>query len=361
MRSLILSILLHGVGMVVLSVPIFAQQGLECTIIGELHGPRGQFPNKRILVNLETRGAVVATAYADDEGKFQFAHLEGNLYHVTINDDEYLSVSESVALMPVTNPTTMLRIDLVPRSDPSAATAAPNRPGANAHMMDNTSGARQDKQFPGSNPYMVNRADFGKQLSGKALKEFDAGVKADQKAHPDDAISHYLKALKITPAFYPARNNLGTAYLNKGDFNAAEAQFAEVIQGNPSDAAAYFNMGNVQLVTKRYDEAGRTIQEGLQKQPNSALGLFLLGSILQHTNHAPEAEKHLRRALEIDPTLSKAHLALVNLYLQQQRSNDAMDELKQFLKTAPHDPFAPKAREVLNRLQAKAGVPAKNP
>jgi hypothetical protein len=50
--------------------------------------------------------------------------------------------------------------------------------------------------------------------------------------------------------------------------------------------------------------------------------------------------------------MSKVHLELVNLYLAQQKKSEASAELKSFLKDSPDDPFAPKAREVLQRLEA---------
>jgi TolA-binding protein len=50
--------------------------------------------------------------------------------------------------------------------------------------------------------------------------------------------------------------------------------------------------------------------------------------------------------------MSKAHLALVNLYMQQKRSEDAAVELRAFLKAFPEDPFAPKARQVLLKLES---------
>ena len=39
------------------SAGALAQQVTECTIIGQVYGPRGEVPAKHILVNLETRGA----------------------------------------------------------------------------------------------------------------------------------------------------------------------------------------------------------------------------------------------------------------------------------------------------------------
>jgi hypothetical protein len=41
-------------------------------------------------------------------------------------------------------------------------------------------------------------------------------------------------------------------------------------------------------------------------------------------------KSHCGHALELDPVMSKAHLALVNLYMFQQRSEDAASELRAF-------------------------------
>jgi TolA-binding protein len=44
-------------------------------------------------------------------------------------------------------------------------------------------------------------------------------------------------------------------------------------------------------------------------------------------------------------------LELVNLYLAEKRKTDAVAELRDFIKTFPDDPMAPKAKQVLEKLQ----------
>jgi TolA-binding protein len=53
--------------------------------------------------------------------------------------------------------------------------------------------------------------------------------------------------------------------------------------------------------------------------------------------------------------MSRVHLELVNLYLSQHINAEAGSELKEFLKEFPDDPLAPKAREVLGRIDQNAG------
>ena len=187
----------------------------------------------------------------------------------------------------------------------------------------------------------------------EAKKQYDKGTKAQQGGKPDEAIEHYAKAIAIAPEMYPARNNLASLYMEERRFGDAEAEFKKVIAENHADANAYFNLANVYLLTDRLNEATDSVEEGLKRQPQSGLGEFLMGSVLIKRGNARDAEKRFRIALNDDPGLANAHLALVNLFVKQNRNAEAIAELSSFLKQSPDSPFAPHARELLAKLQAK--------
>jgi Tfp pilus assembly protein PilF len=299
------------------------------SIAGQVRvSPGTELPNP-VLISLEGRGTVINTVYTDGEGRFGFNGLPGNIYHVKIDDEAYFPASETVSIDPETTSVRMLNIFLNPRNPEKSDSRA----------------------VTGGNPHLTSSADLKKLFPRAAIKEFDAGVKADNHHKPDEAIKHYEKALHIAPDFHPACNNLGTAYLNKGSYAAAEVQFRHAISLNSNDAAAYFNLGNLYYLTHHYDEGLNWVNQGLSKEPSSAFGHFLRGSMVSASGDSPQAEKELQRSLELDPKLAKAHLALVNLYLRQKRNTEAVDELQAFLKILPNDPLAPKVREVLKKLQ----------
>jgi len=70
-------------------------------------------------------------------------------------------------------------------------------------------------------------------------------VEADRNQKRDEAIRHYEKSIFLAPDFYPAHNNLGSAYLSRADFKSAQAHFEEAIKLNQSDAEAHLNLANV--------------------------------------------------------------------------------------------------------------------
>jgi Flp pilus assembly protein TadD len=308
-----------------------AQQSGVGNIIGELHVSRGDFPG-RIFVELQLRGAAVGSVYSDDEGKFGFYGLGSNPYHVVIHDEHFYPVDQLVVLDTSISSMSMAQINLTPR-EPVQSELLPNRK-------------------PGSNPYLIDPSEYRRHFPRNAIKEFDKGVEADKNQRRDEAIGHYQKSISLAPDFYPAHNNLGSAYVSKSDFKSARAQFEEAIKLNQSDAEAHLNLANVLLVARNYEDALKNVEEGLRRNPNSAFGQFLLGSINERMRKLPEAEHALREALKLDPEMSRVRLELVNVYLLQQKKSEASAELKAFLKDSPKDPLAPRAKEVLEKLES---------
>lgn len=313
-------------------VPAQVSQG---SIIGQVHVLRGNFPSNPVLISLVSRGAVVNTLYADNEGRFGFNQLLPNVYHVVIDEKEYQKIEETMIIDP-TSPVRVLSITLIPREAPRAESS----PGVS-----------------GGNPHLTDSSEYTKLIPKAARREFEKGVQSDRDGKAEDAIRHYAKAIDLAPDFYAARNNLGSTFLAKSQFPQAQEQFEKVIRVNPSDAAAYFNLANAYLLQRQFKQAQEWLVQGLRREPDSGFGNFLQGSLYSGTGQPRAAEAALRRCLELDPIMAKAHLALVNLYMQQQRKADAASELRVFLESFPEDPFAPKAKQVLEKLEGPSTKP----
>lgn len=312
---------------------LHAQQTSDAiTIVGELRVTRLGSPPMRVLVKLERSGAQVGETYSDGEGKFSFDDVPPNLYRVVVRQEGYRAVDMAVPLNSSAQHSVYLQIELTP---------------------DEKTGNVSQPTMKGGNASLVDQAALADKYPNEAKKQYEKGTKAERQGKPQEAIEHYQKALAIAPGMYFARNNLASLYLQNQRLGEAETEFKSVIAENPADANAYFNLANVYLLTDRLNETRDSIEEGLKRQPQSAFGEFLMGSVLIKKGNAREAEKHFRIALNIDPGLANAHLALVNLYLRENRSPEAIAELSVFLKQFPDSPFAPHARELLRKLQAK--------
>jgi Tfp pilus assembly protein PilF len=336
-RAAVLSALLASF---VIPSQLCAQQPNQSgKIIGNVRVSRGDFPAHPVLISLEMRGTPIGSAYCEDQGRFGFYGLVANQYRVSVNDEDYEPFSETTNVDPASSQTNWVQITLVPRSNVKKDPL----PG----------------RMEGSNPYLVDPAEYYRKFPKKTLKEFDKGVDADRQGKTDDALQHYEKALSYSPDFYPAHDKLGLVYLGRQNFEAAQPEFEAALKANQNDAQAYFNLANLLLLTQRYPAAEREIEEGLQRRPDSAFGHFLQGSVYWRTGRPELAEKSLQSALKLDPKMSQAYLQLVNLYLQQKRTPEAIAELEAYLKAFPDSPLSPKVRETLKRLQGGASASAK--
>jgi tetratricopeptide (TPR) repeat protein len=306
-------------------------------IIGQIRVVKGDSPPHPILVELQLRGATINSAYTDAEGRFGFYQLESDPYHIVINDDDYYPVDELTNLNLEESQFAMVQVQLRPREKKNADPLA--------------------KQVAGSNPYIVDPGDYNQRFPKKAVKEYEKGLEAEKKSEKDKAIEHYVTALKIAPDYYPAHNNLGALYLGKSDFKSAEEQFREAVRIDQNEAQAYFNLSNVLMLTKRFTEAETTLAAGLQHRPDSAFGYFLQGCLYGQTGKLAEAESSLQNAVRLDSKMPQAYLQLVNLYLRQNRREDAITQLQTFLKGFPDAAAAPKAKEILTKLQTEQGAP----
>ena len=188
---LIASTLLVGI-----ILPVYAsaqtQQGPLGKIIGSIRIAKGDFPPRPVLVTLELRGAAMQSVYCDGQGRFGFYALNANQYRVSIDDDAYQPVSENVTVYPDVDPMNFVQFTLIPRDDKKNADPAQNR-------------------VSGSNPYLIDPAEYYRHFPKKTIHEFKRGIQAEKESRSDDAIAHYQKAIEYSPLRRGYSRNRGRA------------------------------------------------------------------------------------------------------------------------------------------------------
>ena len=71
---------------------------------------RGDVPPNAVLVSLEMRGSVIASAYNESSGRVGFYNLIPNEYKITVDDDAYEPFSATVELDPTKSPRTSCKL-----------------------------------------------------------------------------------------------------------------------------------------------------------------------------------------------------------------------------------------------------------
>ncbi len=156
-----------------------------------------------------------------------------------------------------------------------------------------------------------------------------------QKGQIDEAIQQYQNALKTNPNYAEARYNLGNAFLQKGQVDEAIRQYQNALKINPNYAQACYNLGDALLQKGQVDEAIQQYRNALKINPNIALACYNLGNALLQKGQVDEAIQQYQKALKINPNYAEAYNNLGNALLQKGQVEEAIAQIQEALRLEP--------------------------
>jgi tetratricopeptide (TPR) repeat protein len=120
-----------------------------------------------------------------------------------------------------------------------------------------------------------------------------------------DSVTLYEHSLAVT-SDYLLHFNLANELRERGDLDAAVAQYAASIRTNPTFAEAYSNAGPILVGQGRVDEAIASYAAALKLKPDLAEAHNNLGILLAQTGRTDEAIVEFSAAVRIKPELTDA-------------------------------------------------------
>lgn len=130
---------------------------------------------------------------------------------------------------------------------------------------------------------------------------YDLAYELGQKGQVDAAIAEWKRALALDPKDAKALNNLGGLLLSQGKQDEAVAYFRRALECNPDLVDAHNNVGLVLLQRGQLSEAGQHFRESLSVAPDSLAAHVNLGGVYLLQSKVAEAVGELREALRLDP------------------------------------------------------------
>jgi tetratricopeptide (TPR) repeat protein len=146
------------------------------------------------------------------------------------------------------------------------------------------------------------------------------GIALDREGRTDDAIKHYLAALRIRPDYVKAHSNLGYALVREGRTDDAIKHYLEALRIKPDYVEAHNNLGNALAREGRIDDAIKHYLEALRIKPDLAEAHNNLGIVFARKGNFDVAVKHFEKALQINPNFSYARDNLKKVLLLRERS-----------------------------------------
>jgi tetratricopeptide (TPR) repeat protein len=183
------------------------------------------------------------------------------------------------------------------------------------------------------------------------------GTAFDEQGQIDAAIRQYQEAVRLKPDHANAQSNLGTALGKKGQIDDAISHLREAIRLIPDHADAHNNLGNALDKKGQTDDAISQYQEAIRLQPDHALAHYNLANALGKKGLTDEAINQYQKALRFKPDYAMAHNSLGLALTKKGQTSEAIRQFQEALSLKPD--FAD-ARRNLDAVLA-TNAPASQP
>jgi tetratricopeptide (TPR) repeat protein len=182
-------------------------------------------------------------------------------------------------------------------------------------------------------------------------------LKQDKSREARDSFERAVKLAASYPDTLPnAWNNLGLLSTREGHIDDAVGYFQEALRVSPDYWIALENLGNAYRVQKRWDEARTTLERALAARPQDPEANYNLAMVFAQTDDAERAYRYLQNALHLRPAYPEALNNLGVLYLRTQRRDEAVAKFEECIRVAP---AFEQAYRNLARVYTLEGAPEK--
>lgn len=177
----------------------------------------------------------------------------------------------------------------------------------------------------------------------------DAAV---ERGELEKALVGHDRLLAREPANCLAMYHIGYIWGEMGDRRREIHYYEAAIQcGRTADDRLYFNLGMAYADSDDMDRAVQAFERAVAISPK-ADNYFGLGMVHQASGRPKQAEAALLRAVSADPAHREAHIALVRIYLDQDRWQDAESHLDSVGRIDPANEEAQELRQLLRSRRA---------
>jgi len=158
------------------------------------------------------------------------------------------------------------------------------------------------------------------------------GLALREQGRTEEAIEHYLQALRLKPDAAKSHYNLGIAYAGSGKYKEAIEACKKAINIEPDFAKAHSNLGAAYVESGKYKEAIKACKKAIKLDPDYADAHYNLGVAYSRSGKYKEAIEAFKQVIRIDPDYTKAHYNLGLAYSGSGKYKEAIEVFKQVIR-----------------------------
>jgi tetratricopeptide (TPR) repeat protein len=167
-----------------------------------------------------------------------------------------------------------------------------------------------------------------------------------EEGKTEEALDHFMAALRIEPRHAGAQNNMGNVLMKLGRVDEATDHYLESIKIDPLKAKTHNNLAIALNEQKRIEESILHLREALQLKPNYADAYNNLGAVYRKKGKIQNAAKCYLEAIRLKPDFAEAYNNLGLLLCHEGKLKDA---IYYFRKAISKNPDFKAARDNLKR------------
>jgi len=174
-------------------------------------------------------------------------------------------------------------------------------------------------------------------MSRKAQSEYEKGTRLLGEGNAQASINHFLRVVAEKPRYYGPYHNLGMAYLQLGEYDAAGQNFQKSIDLTRTGyAPSLYGLAMVLYGKEQFAKAEPLALRAFVLEP-SAAGKVCVGTVQLALGHVSEAERTAHEAIQLDPVVAEAYLLLATIHDSQHDASAVVGDLQMYMKlTRPH-------------------------
>jgi tetratricopeptide (TPR) repeat protein len=148
----------------------------------------------------------------------------------------------------------------------------------------------------------------------------------------DEAIVHFIEALRIMPGYKAARDNLKTALAAYGKNKNAVANIENLLKVYPGDPTLQYILGDLYKSSGELDKAIEQYKKALANKPEFSQVIYDLAIIYATKEEYEKALFLLNKIIEIQPGRIGAYYNITAIYAKQNKKEESTRWLKKAVK-----------------------------
>jgi protein O-mannosyl-transferase len=173
---------------------------------------------------------------------------------------------------------------------------------------------------------IVNKAPL------KARGHNNLGVALSEEGKVDEAIKHYLEAIRLDRVYADPWSNLAVAYSMKNEFDKAITALHGAIAIFPDYPEAYNNLGTLLIKQKKYDDAEKVLDRAIQLRGYYGKAYYNKGRLYLEKGDEEKAWTYFKKATQGDLDTPEGFFTLGQMSLKLKKYEEAVAAFEEIEK-----------------------------